>query len=87
MLDGDSSKTLILQCPLVTSYFFIVGNGFSNTANLCDLFELLEYSQTELDGPAVSAFGVRSRKLSNVGHWMSDQKYIISSFSVLRKAR
>jgi hypothetical protein len=31
-------------------------------------------------------FAVRSRKLSNVSHWMGDQKFILSS-SVLRKAR
>jgi hypothetical protein len=32
----------------------------------------------ELNGPAVR-FGVRSRKLSNIGHWMGDQKFIIDS--------
>jgi hypothetical protein len=48
------------------------------------IYKLIE----ELDGPAVSALGVRSRKLSNVGpsvHWMGDQKSTISSSFVLRK--
>jgi hypothetical protein len=42
----------------------------------------------ELDGPAVSALDVRSRKLGKVrkGNRMDDE-FIISSSSVLRKAR
>jgi hypothetical protein len=41
----------------------------------------------ELNGATVSAFGVRLRKLSNVDHWMSDQKFNTSRSSVLQKAR
>jgi hypothetical protein len=41
----------------------------------------------ERDGPAVNSLGKRSRKLSNIGHRMRDQKFTISSYSVLRKAR
>jgi hypothetical protein len=35
----------------------------------------------ELDGPAING------RWSVIGHWMGDQKFIISSSSVLRKAR
>jgi hypothetical protein len=53
---------------------------------------LMDYPQgeaEELDSPAVSALGVRSRKLSNAlnGQSLSDQNFIISSSTVLRKAR
>jgi hypothetical protein len=34
--------------------------------------------------PRSVRFSVRSWKLSKVGHWMGDQKFIISSSSVLR---
>jgi hypothetical protein len=50
------------------------------------IFESTLVFVEELDGPAVRTLGVRSRKLSNVGHLMSDQKLIISSSSVLWKA-
>jgi hypothetical protein len=43
--------------------------------------------QTPLDGRSVR-LGAQSRNLSNVGsQWMGDQKFIISSPSVLWKAR
>jgi hypothetical protein len=42
----------------------------------------------EFDGAAFSELGVRSRKLTTlVGHRMGDQKFIITSSSVLREAR
>jgi hypothetical protein len=40
-----------------------------------------------LEGPVAERLGVRSRKLSYVGQSLDDQKFIISSSSVLRKAR
>jgi capsid protein len=39
----------------------------------------------ELDGPAVSAFRYAIAEIKE--NWMGDQKFIISSSSVLRKAR
>jgi hypothetical protein len=41
----------------------------------------------ELVDFVVSALGVRSWKLNNVGHWMGDQKLITFDLSVLWKAR
>jgi hypothetical protein len=47
---------------------------------------VLSMKEEELDGRAVSALSVRSKKLC-VSYWMGDQQLIISSSSVLRKAR
>jgi hypothetical protein len=43
----------------------------------------------KLDGPAVSALrrAIAEVKQTLVSHWMGDQKFIISSSTVLRKAR
>jgi hypothetical protein len=40
----------------------------------------------ELDGPEVSALRLVIAEATLVSHWMDDQKFIISSSSVLRKA-
>jgi hypothetical protein len=45
------------------------------------VFMVLGLHMSQLHGPAVS-FGVRSRKLSNIGHKMGDQKFVISSFTL-----
>jgi hypothetical protein len=53
-------------------------------------FSLNQKEIEELDGPAVRALGVRSRKLSNVRKDQSTDgwpKFIISSSSVFRKVR
>jgi hypothetical protein len=44
------------------------------------------FQSKKLDGPAVWRFGVRSPKLCNVGQSLGDQKFTISSSSVLQKA-
>jgi hypothetical protein len=41
----------------------------------------------ELDSPAVSALRRAIAEFNVTSHWMGDQKFIISSASVLRKAR
>jgi hypothetical protein len=45
------------------------------------------FSSEELDSPSVSALWRGIEKLRNVGQSLGEQKFIISSSSVLRKAR